>query len=511
MKSFYFLLLILYFEISISTKTISVPFKFKSIERKYLYYRTKTFLDEYFRNELILELNIGTPLSKIDCILNHDSSCFTFVQKELNLLPIIHGYYYPDKSTSFQFNEEGKSPILTNDYKNAQDLFNFTNNENHIINFLLKESNKSKNDNKFLFNKYLPEIGLLNSQKNSCPNLIFDLKNKNIINQNIFTIKYDVNKTKEEGEFIIGEDLFKYDLNYSFNYQYIKIYFKNDFSFEINSIFAEEQTNSKIIINDNITKYYIIDKKREAILNINSGFILGNEDFMNYIEDIYFRQLIEKNICRKDLVKNENENEISEYYIFSCYEITIKGRDGRINHNINYYEKFPKIIFSSKAMGKNFILEKEDLFRLIFNKMYFLIIFKNSNLTQKNENDVWYLGQPFIKKYPFSINYDSKTIGFYFQKEENDFLNNTKNTIKETENNNRLVNVIKYIGVILISFIALYFAYYIGLRARERRRKRANEMKDDDYEYISETNKDVNGDNDNKNQKFLELNTKFGI
>ena len=143
--------------------------------------------------------------------------------------------------------------------------------------------------------------------------------------------------------------------------------------------------------------------------------------------------------------------------------------------------------------------------------MYFLIIFKNSNTTQNNENDLWYLGQPFIKKYPFSVNYDSKTIGFYFQKEENDFLNNTKNTIKEIENNNRLVNVIKYIGVILISFIALYFAYYIGLKARERRRKRANEMKDDDYEYISETNKDVNKDNDNKNQKFLELNTKFGI
>ena len=33
-------------------------------------------------------------------------------------------------------------------------------------------------------------------------------------------------------------------------------------------------------------------------------------------------------------------------------------------------------------------------------------------------------------------------------------------------------------------------------------------MKDDDYEYITETNKDINGNNE-KNQKILEMNSKI--
>ena len=78
------------------------------------------------------------------------------------------------------------------------------------------------------------------------------------------------------------------------------------------------------------------------------------------------------------------------------------------------------------------------------------------------------------------------------------------------ENNEKIKKIIKYIGIILISFGALYSAYYIGLKAREKRRKRANEMKDDDYEYIPDVNKDINGTDDKiKAKKFMELNTKF--
>ena len=70
----------------------------------------------------------------------------------------------------------------------------------------------------------------------------------------------------------------KYDLNYSNNYEYIKLNLKDKFSFEINSIYAENNTDN----------YASKDKKREARININSGFIIGTEDFMNYIEDVYF-------------------------------------------------------------------------------------------------------------------------------------------------------------------------------------------------------------------------------
>ena len=231
---------------------------------------------------------------------------------------------------------------------------------------------------------------------------------------------------------------------------------------------------------------------------------------MNYIEEIYFKLLIEKNICKKELIRikdNYNEdNENSEYYIYTCFELSINGKDGKLN-NINYYELFPKIILSSHILGKNFELNQEDLFRNVFNRLYFLIIFKYDNSTKKEEeNNIWYLGQPFFRKYPFSINYDSKTLGFYFKKENKI----TKNKFQKMENNERIKNIIKYIAIIIFSLAALYFTYYLGLKAREKRRKRANEMKDDDYEYIPEANKDINEADDKiKGKKFMELNTKF--
>ena len=309
-----------------------------------MFYHTKKFLEEYFNYSLILELNIGTPFSKIDCLLNTSSSCFTFSNKDLKDKPFINDYYYPSKSSSYQLIKGDN----TYDLIKSQDLFNFNHSENYELNFLFKKKKISETDSDLLNYKYLPEIGLniplfkfnkYNSDE--CPNLIYNLKIKKIISENMFTIKYDANLTKEEkGEFIIGEDLLKYDLNYSNNYEYIKLNLKDKFSFEINSIYAENNTDN----------YASKDKKREARININSGFIIGTEDFMNYIEDIYFGQLIKNNICKKELIKIENiyseVKENSEYYIYKCFELSIKGKGGRLN-TINYYELFPKIIFIS--------------------------------------------------------------------------------------------------------------------------------------------------------------------
>jgi len=70
--------------------------------------------------------------------------------------------------------------------------------------------------------------------------------------------------------------------------------------------------------------------------------------------------------------------------IYNCYDIMIEGRIERIS-NINYYEKFPKIVFNSDLLGVNFEFKKEDLFKEIFSRYYFLIIFKNNNSTKKKE------------------------------------------------------------------------------------------------------------------------------
>ena len=74
---------------------------------------------------------------------------------------------------------------------------------------------------------------------------------------------------------------------------------------------------------------------------------------------------------------------------------------------------------------------------------------------------------------------------------------------------NKILKIIIEI-VVLISFSLI--AYYIGVTVRERRKKRVNELKDDNYEYLSEKDKNINKiQNENNSQQFIELNSKLGV
>ena len=95
---------------------------------------------------------------------------------------------------------------------------------------------------------------------------------------------------------------------------------------------------------------------------------------------------------------------------------------------------------------------------------------------------IWYLGQPFYKKYTFSLNFDSKTIGFYIKKE--------KDNDKGKEQNNTTINkklllviLISVEVVIIIVLVTLSIIYYKKLR--DNRKNRVNEI-NDTYEYIPE-------------------------
>ena len=81
--------------------------------------------------------------------------------------------------------------------------------------------------------------------------------------------------------------------------------------------------------------------------------------------------------------------------------------------------------------------------------------------------------------------------------------------MNKKDNNN---NILKYFIEIIISIGIALIAYYIGVTIREKRRKRANELKDENYEYMPEKNKDINEiSNIQKNEKLVELNSKLGL
>ena len=151
---------------------------------------------------------------------------------------------------------------------------------------------------------------------------------------------------------------------------------------------------------------------------------------------------------------------------------------------------FPKLIFFSRNYKYNFELDFQDLFVKKFdNNIYFLILFR-----QNNDNDIkddWILGEPFYKKYTFSFNLDAKIVGFY----DTIFPEKDKKEEKP-EINKESSKAFKIILIIIFSFIIIallmYLSFYYGMKLKEGRKKRANELKEDNYEYFAESERDNN-------------------
>ena len=363
-------------------------------------------------------------------------------------------------------------------------------------------------------NNYIPKIGLeypiYTSGKKSyypCPNFLYELKQAKLINKMIWTIKFN---SKYNGEFIIGGDLSEYDEEKYPNELFKTIYYDLQFSIIFDSIYIMHKKSNKII--------YISDSKssnafRKAIIKIYSGVIIGSSEYKNFIDNNFFNNLIKKKICKVDCV--------NDYLIYSCKpEFITLANPGYPTSN--YYSEFPDLIFKSSKLEYNFVLKANDLFEQIFGKYYFLIIFKN-NLTSTGDN-FWYLGEPFYRKYAFSINLDAKIIGFYLgnevngkkvnKRKNNNKINSTKIMDENDMNQNNTNNnkILKYFLEIIIAIGIALLAYYIGVTVREKRKKRANVLKDEIYEYMPEQNKDINENNNlQKKEKFDELNSQLGL
>ena len=509
------LILLISLKIIICSEIISIPFRLEFKKSSYYNYNASHFLNEYYTKELFLEFRMGTPFQKVTSYINPSSSCFQFKPYKAEA---IYYYYFASQSSSLKINKN--SNILSNLYL-AEDTFNFLEKKNYTISFeFLEQLNISLDKNTSLIGNIgiKPPVPFLNA----CPNLFDNLKNIDAIDKKMFSIKYN---DKYSGYFVIGNDLYKiFDKKFK-EEQLHTNYFTDDFYFRYDNIIIKYPFNKTVYLNISESK----TNKKEAIINLKSGFIIGTEDYKNYIHEKFFKYLVEKKICKIDLVKHNETNELldNEFYLYNCYHIQFIGQASQRHPSINHYEEFPNLVINSKSLELNFELTNKDLFEQIYSRDYFLIIFPKTIKNVKTKN-TWYLGEPFYKKYPFTINLDAKTIGFY----SNEIINKTKNNINndinnkdntkenkeinanKNNNNSNVKNILIKIGEIIVVIILLIAAYFIGIKVKEGRKKRANELKDDCYEYISDNKKDINdsdNDKDNKNKQIVELNSKLGL
>ena len=143
----------------------------------------------------------------------------------------------------------------------------------------------------------------------------------------------------------------------------------------------------------------------------------------------------------------------------------------------NFINDFPTLFFSHIDYNYIFELTFKDLFMYIDKYYYFMIIFPYNNITNELSLQNWYIGLPFLRQYQFIFNSNERTVGFYksknFEEQENQIIN-------EKENNKYWI----YFLQILIIFILVSISIFIGMKINKQRKKRANELKDDDYENI---------------------------
>ena len=247
-------------------------------------------------------------------------------------------------------------------------------------------------------------------------------------------------------------------------------------------------TNSEVKPGDHswtivIDKIYSGDKNEtinkkavKAEINNDFGLLEGNEEYYYNITLNYFKDYIKKRICTLD------------YVDVSYYKYLALGCD-KDKFGIEDMQKFPALKLVLVCFESEFTFTYEDLFTETEHKYFFNVIF-NVFINQR-----FVLGKVFLRKYPMLINFDNQTVGYYNGGFETESLDGNINRIYLTKS---FILFLIFFIIALIIIAAVTF-YFIGKNLNRLKKRKANELADDDYDYTS--SKD---DKNSINNNFLE-------
>ena len=432
-------------------------------------FNTSQFINKWFYNGLYILSTINKR--RIESYLNMENSKLSIEKCNENRIytPNRDKYYYkPLNSDSFTKMEENL----------GNDVFEFVGDLQYKTNVKTGEKGSGLN---FYFNQN-------DNDKDLCGNFGFDidtaldktnlinqLKKKNYINEYIWTLKYLL---EDDGIIVLGAKPHSYDYGGYYISQYCEMKAiqnqspETAWSFKMNEARIQPKKSNKIVLSD--TKVDFLPDR---------GLIIGTDEYKRKLDEIVFNDLIEKKIC---FVEEASFNDVEKrtndiYYVYYCNSNNFIGNKYSIDNT--YFNLFPSLEFYIKESNMTFTLSKDHLFHEIYERAYFLVVFKKSG-----NNNIWKLGEPFFIHFQFTFDQERKSVGFY-----NPVMPRIKNDdyLKQIEDQNQIINAtdnkktIVYIIVISVILILILgtIGYFLGKKMNENRKKRANELRDEDFEY----------------------------
>ena len=414
-------------------------------------------------NNIYINIEMGQPKQVIDVFLRTDVEEFYFsekVQSDINTNssnPLIfdvnsnvNNFFNSKKSMSLEISNKSITY-----FKGCRHQGNFS---NDILYFRTKTLFNDNNDENDYIKKRISFI-LYNTTAGNMPGVlglqvpkfkekkeyyfIEQLKYNDIINSYFWMINYT---SENEGNLIIGEQPHIFD----------KLNFKEEDLKIAHSFLYSSNIDWGLRFDDLYFGKTKIDVEKYCLLNYEMNYILGNSLLEKEL-DKYFKEFIQNGTCFKEDVRYPYFPHIFYY----C--------------NKNKYKKniifFPSLQFNHKELNTSFKLDYKDLFVEKHDKLILMIFFDKMNMG-------WHLGKPFLKRYSFLMNQDTKLLGFY----------NKRAIINKDNDDYNYITIINIVIIILGIIILFILGVFIGKYINKSKSKPLNII-DEDFEYQSE-NKD---------------------
>ena len=427
-------------------------------------YNSTHFGFDNFEMPLYTEIKIGEPPQIVKTILTSET-CGSFK------IGISKKCVYSDEYLSYYNRNNSEDFNYTSQYKGTDPDFYFNNDASTAIDIIytykdIKLNNETQLKNVAFYlgtdtnDKLCGTIGFLKDDL-ICERIInftTYLKREHYINNYKFMTKYN---SSNEGYYIIGgklKDIIEnYDENKTFTKKVNVGVAKRVWEINIDNIKVENDDDP-------------IQKETVGIFENDFSLILGSHYYKDYLNNT-FKEYFDNKICSFNLFdKDSSTITYDKYYIIEC---------NKEKMGIDDLKKFPKLILYTREYGtlNKFVFDYNDLFTETKYKYFYNVIF------DKFKKDNWIFGKTFLRKYPINFDYESQSIEVYDNYKEEPEPddgggNNNPNNPKEKDNTALYIIIIA--GLVAVAGVV---GYFLGKYINKMRKKRANELVDDDYEY----------------------------